>query len=77
MNGMLLTILLAGVGALFGIIQALIGIVMKMHMASDEESRIRTEKEITALRERTHDLADKLSGLLAKEHMRRQGDRDD
>lgn len=74
MNGALVPVLLAGIGALFGLIQALIGIVMKMHIASDEDHRARTDKEIIALRERTHDLADKLSGLLAKDHMRRRED---
>jgi hypothetical protein len=73
-NGSLLTILLAVIGGLFGIVQGLVGIVVKMHMTSDDEHRIRVETDIKALRERSHDLADKLSGLLAKEHMRRLDD---
>lgn len=74
MNGTLLTVLLAVIGGLFAILQGLIAIVVKMHMTSDEESRLRLEGDIKLLRERTHDLGDKLSGLLAKDYMRRQDD---
>lgn len=74
MNGSMLTVLLAVIGGLFAIIQALVGIVVKMHITSDDEHRTRVEGDIKGLRERTHDLADKLSGLLAKEHMRRLDD---
>lgn len=73
-NGSLLTVLLAIIGGLFAIIQGLVGIVVRMHITSDDEHRLRVEDDIKMLRERSHDLADKLSGLLAKEHMRRLDD---
>lgn len=74
MNGVLLATLLSIIGGLLGLLQVLIGVVMKMHMTSDDEHRVRVENDIKLLRERSHDLGDKLSGLLAQQYLRRKDD---
>jgi hypothetical protein len=74
MNGSLVTVLIAVIGGLFAIVQGLVAIVVRMHMASDDEHRLRLEADINAIRARAHELADKLSDLMARDYLRRKGD---
>lgn len=66
LNGNVISILLLAVNGLLGLVVLLIGLILKMHRDSDTEQHARQDKEIDQLRQRGHDLGNRVAELLTR-----------
>jgi hypothetical protein len=65
-NGSAVPVLIWVINALFSLVIALIGLMLKMHSDSDAAHHARTEKEIEKLRERLHNHGNRVAEVIAR-----------
>lgn len=70
MNGHTFSIIFGMVMFLLGLVQTLMGILLKSHKSSDDERATRHDKEIDSLRHRLHEVTTMVAELKAADYYR-------
>ena len=65
MNGYASGLVFWALNILVGLVAALIGVILKMHLNSDDEHREEMKEEIERLRDRLHKIEGTTSGIVA------------